>query len=71
MSVGQCTTTAAKDGHRAAVQLLLDHGADVNTQSTDDGSTALLVAALGGELAAVDVLLDCGANPFLPMLVSR
>lgn len=45
-----------------AVQLLLDHGANVNTQSSDDGSTALVAAALGGEPAAVSMLLDAGES---------
>ena len=58
---------AAKDGFTATVQLLLDRGAEVNTQSKDDGSTAFVAAACGGVPAAVPTLLAAGANPFLPL----
>jgi ankyrin repeat protein len=45
-----------------AIQLLLDHGADVNAQS-EDGWTALHTAASYGEVQAVEVLLKRGADP--------
>ena len=52
---------AAQDGHEAAVSVLLDNGADVNTRNYD-GNTALNLAALKGHAAALSVLLDNGVD---------
>ncbi|KAI9679647.1 MAG: hypothetical protein M1829_001609 [Trizodia sp. TS-e1964] len=52
---------AARGGHEAIVQLLLDKGA--NTEANDIyGGTALICAARGGHEAIVQLLLDKGAN---------
>ena len=48
--------TALK-GHDAAVKVLLDKGADVNTRD-DGGHTALHVAAIFGRSTIVQTLLD-------------
>lgn len=44
------------------VQLLLDHGADVNAQQRDDGETVLSQAAGPNDLRLVQLLLDRGAD---------
>lgn len=41
---------------------LIAHGADVNRVSVDRGNTALMDAAVAGELPLVDALLDAGAE---------
>ncbi|KAJ7392435.1 hypothetical protein OS493_012098 [Desmophyllum pertusum] len=58
---------AAEYGHTEAVRLLLEHGADVNTElsinaSDDDGLTPLHRAASAGQCDTVNFLLDHGAN---------
>ena len=53
--------SAAQEGQTEAVELLLNHGADVN--ATDGfGRTALWHAALGGEADTVRLLIARGAN---------
>ena len=54
---------AAERGRPAAVQLLLDRGADVN--ATGDRATALHEAAMRGDRALVELLLAAGADPTL------
>ena len=51
---------AARAGDRAAVQKLLRDGADVNL-AQGDGMSALHWAAVNGDLALADVLLQGGA----------
>ena len=53
---------AAQQGSVESLQLLLDHGADVN-DTAPIGTSALTVAAYSGQRAAVDLLLERGANP--------
>ena len=48
----------------AILQLLLENEADVNHQN-EDGFTALHVAAMWGNSAAIRLLLDYGADPLL------
>src|SRR3989442_5750223 len=48
-------------GHAQSVQVLLANGADVNFQN-EDGDTALLTAARGGDLETVRMLLAKGAD---------
>ncbi len=56
---------AVRDGHRAAVDLLLDRGADVDLPNAGDGTTPILLAALNGHYDLVLHLLDRGADPTL------
>jgi ankyrin repeat protein len=61
---------AAKGGHTAVLQVLLDYGADVDaaTDSTEEpvgtpaGATALHNAAVNGHTAAIQLLVDAGAD---------
>jgi uncharacterized protein len=56
---------AVRDGHRAAVDLLLDRGADIDLPNAGDGTTPILLAALNGHYDLVLHLLDRGADPTL------
>lgn len=53
--------TAGHDGHRPTVDLLLDHGADIDAEMKDQ--TALDWAAAFGQVDMVWHLLDRGAAP--------
>lgn len=52
---------AAFYGHEDAVALLIERGADPNTE-TDDGRTALALARNAGDEALVDLLVQRGAR---------
>jgi ankyrin repeat protein len=54
---------AAACGNPGAIDLLLAHGADVDTKAPVTGATALHHAALGGQREAFLKLLDKGADP--------
>ena len=54
--------TAALSGKADAVRLLLTRGATVDTKEPYRGQTALMWAAAEGNTAAVDVLLEAGAD---------
>jgi ankyrin repeat protein len=56
---------AARQGHMAAVQALVDAHADVNLVSGSDGTSALLVATANGHFDVARYLLDHGADPNL------
>ena len=56
---------AVDHGHFNMVQLLVEHGVDVNAQSTDTGSSALHEAARGEERAIVTYLTKNGADKTL------
>ena len=45
------------------MDLLLQHGADVNAQETESGNTPLYVAASFGREEVVALLLEKGADP--------
>ncbi len=49
-------------GHLVGVQLLLDFGADLNTDTYDDNETLLHRVARWGSVTAAEYLLDHGAN---------
>jgi ankyrin repeat protein len=53
---------AARGRHKAVVQLLLDHGADINEQGMFVASNALCAAAGNDDIDLVLFLLDKGAN---------
>lgn len=54
---------AARNGQVAVMELLLNHGADINaTANQERGQTALQMAAGGGHLDAMKLLLDRGAD---------
>ena len=55
---------AASSGKAEIVQLLLEHYAYIDAASPN-GSTPLMMAAMYGSPAAVNVLLDAGADPTL------
>jgi ankyrin repeat protein len=50
------------DEHVAVVNLLLASGADVNAQADDCGLTALMAAAMGGNIEVGRILVAHGAN---------
>lgn len=52
---------ASAGGHEKVVQILLEHNADINAQSTHRGS-ALQVASVGGHEKVVQMLLDHDAD---------
>src|SRR5262245_46468341 len=54
---------AAHFGHKQVAEALLARGADVHAQATNDlGTTPLLWAVMGQEMATVTLLLDHGAD---------
>ena len=52
---------ASKNGNAVMIAALLKAGADANTATTD-GMTALMAAAVSGQVEAAKVLVDHGAN---------
>ena len=52
---------AARYGHAGAVSALARLGADLDA-TTSDGETALMGAALGGQVKCARALLDAGAD---------
>ncbi len=56
---------AARQGHREAVQLLLDAGAPINQVSGGDKTSPLLIAIINGHFDLAKYLLDKGADPNL------
>jgi ankyrin repeat protein len=53
---------ASRSGNVETIQMLLDHGADVNAKETLRGTTALMWAANEGHAAAVQLLVRRGAD---------
>jgi ankyrin repeat protein len=54
--------SAAHDGDVAAVQKLLEEGADADARNVQDGRTALILAAEAGQTGAAAALIAKGAN---------
>jgi ankyrin repeat protein len=59
---------AARDGNLAAVEALVESGADVNQVSGGDGSSPINIAIANGHYTVGKYLLDHGANPNLANL---
>lgn len=57
--------TACQQGKVQAVKLLLGKGVDVNGTLPISGMTPLMLAASGGHVDIVDILLSFGANPHI------
>ncbi|RBR18156.1 uncharacterized protein FIESC28_06222 [Fusarium coffeatum] len=53
---------AASHGHKPTVQLVLDHGADIEAKADWGNENALCAAAFEGRLDVLKLLLDRGAN---------
>lgn len=53
---------AARFRHRNVVQLLLEHGADINAQSDDRGYSPLMDAAQQGDEGLLEYLLEKGSD---------
>lgn len=53
---------AAREGHLCVVKTLLKHHALVNAKTEETQETALTLAACGGFLDVVDLLLKAGAD---------
>ncbi len=51
---------AAREGHEDVVQLLVEHGANVNAQTEETQETALTLACCGGFLEVAQYLIDHG-----------
>ena len=51
---------AAREGHEDVVQLLVEHGANVNSQTEETQETALTLACCGGFIEVAQYLIDHG-----------
>ncbi|KAL8878727.1 MAG: hypothetical protein Q9198_003528, partial [Flavoplaca austrocitrina] len=54
--------TAARRGHAGIVQILLDHGANIEATPKNSENTSLIFAARWGSTAMAQLLIDKGAN---------
>lgn len=54
---------AARQGHMASIETLLDLGADIDQQGGGDGTTPLLISTINGQFDAAVLLLERGADP--------
>lgn len=62
---------AAHKGSPDLCELLLNHGADVNSNFHDYGYTALMFAAITGNLQTTEILLANGVKPLVKNSVGR
>lgn len=60
-----CLHFSSLEGHPEVTRMLLEYGADIDSQD-DQGRTSLLMACQQGKIDCVNVLLDNGANVNLP-----
>lgn len=56
---------AARQGHVATIEVLLDRGADIDLVGGGDGTSPLLMATINGQFDAAMTLLERGADPNL------
>jgi len=54
---------AARQGHVATIEVLLEHGANIDQVGGGDGTSPLLMASINGQFDAAMALLDLGADP--------
>jgi uncharacterized protein len=54
---------AARDGHRATVEALVESGADVNVVAASDKMTTLTMSILNGQFDIAKYLVEHGADP--------
>ena len=55
--------SAAEQGRKAVVRLLIQHGADINARTLSNDKTALIVASQKRHTKTVELLLEHGADP--------
>jgi ankyrin repeat protein len=53
---------AARQGHVESIEVLLDHGADIDQVGGGDGTAPLLIATINGQFDAAVLLLERGAD---------
>ena len=54
---------AVRQGYVETTRALIDGGADINQQTTGDGTTPLLMAAINGQFDIATLLIEKGADP--------
>jgi ankyrin repeat protein len=54
---------ASRDGHMAAIEALLESGADINKLTASNGMSALTIAILNAHFDVANFLLEEGADP--------
>jgi uncharacterized protein len=57
---------AARQGYLETARALIEGGADINQQTTGDGSTPLLTSAINGQFDVAMLLIEKGADPNIP-----
>lgn len=57
---------AARQGHISTIEVLLEHGADIDQVGGGDGTSPLLIASINGQFDAGMMLLERGADPNIP-----
>jgi len=62
--------SAVKGGHKAALKLLLDMGADINERNSG-GTTALLEAVFYNHPSCIKILIERGADTTIPTSYGR
>jgi ankyrin repeat protein len=57
---------AARQGYFDTARALIEGGADINQQTTGDGSTPLLASVINGQFDVAMLLIEKGADPNIP-----